>query len=198
MRQEVGRQKGSWCRCRCVCGASMNVGETGRGNGVRKRLRGVEGGQRTRSRGGRPGKRQGKGTMSERVASCGSLYDSTNLLLQYCNNGEHISPRTITIIIIIIAYLTKYLVNATIKLCISSHTVSIPSSDSYYWKQTFYICYSFNWYCWQNPVITVVYFSADFSSKTDANPLTPTQVVITNQVCFYLTRFFNEMSTICF
>lgn len=26
--------------------------------------------------------------MSERVASCGSLYDSTNLLLQYCNNGE--------------------------------------------------------------------------------------------------------------
>lgn len=99
-----------------MCGASMNVGETGRGNGVRKRLRGVEGGQRTRSRGGRPGKRQGKGRMSERVASCGSLYDSTNLLLQYCNNGEHISPRTITIIIIIIAYLTKYLVNATIKL----------------------------------------------------------------------------------
>lgn len=26
--------------------------------------------------------------MSERVASCGSLYDSTSLLLQYCNNGE--------------------------------------------------------------------------------------------------------------
>lgn len=26
--------------------------------------------------------------MSERVASCGSLYDSTNLLLQYCNNGK--------------------------------------------------------------------------------------------------------------
>ena len=26
--------------------------------------------------------------MSERIASCGSLYDSTNLLLQYCNNGE--------------------------------------------------------------------------------------------------------------
>lgn len=33
--------------------------------------------------------------MSERVASCGSLYDSTSLLLQYCNNGElllHSSP----------------------------------------------------------------------------------------------------------
>ncbi|XP_072308624.1 echinoderm microtubule-associated protein-like 2 isoform X1 [Eucyclogobius newberryi] len=26
--------------------------------------------------------------MSERVASCGSLYDSTNLLLQYCNNND--------------------------------------------------------------------------------------------------------------
>lgn len=34
--------------------------------------------------------------MSERVASCGSLYDSTNLLLQYCNNGKLllISPST--------------------------------------------------------------------------------------------------------
>jgi hypothetical protein len=26
--------------------------------------------------------------MTDRVASCGSLYDSTNLLLQYCNNGN--------------------------------------------------------------------------------------------------------------
>ncbi|XP_006805294.1 echinoderm microtubule-associated protein-like 2 [Neolamprologus brichardi] len=29
--------------------------------------------------------------MSERVASCGSLYDSTNLLLQYCNNDDTVS-----------------------------------------------------------------------------------------------------------
>ena len=28
--------------------------------------------------------------MTDRVASCGSLYDSTNLLLQYCNNGNAI------------------------------------------------------------------------------------------------------------
>lgn len=98
-RQEVGRRRGAGAGVG-VCGASMNVGETGRGNGVRKRLRGVEGGQRTRPRGGRPGKKKGKGRMSERVASCGSLYDSTNLLLQYCNNGEHISPPIIIILII--------------------------------------------------------------------------------------------------
>lgn len=30
----------------------------------------------------------GEGSMADRVASCGSLCDSTNLLLQYCNNGE--------------------------------------------------------------------------------------------------------------
>lgn len=64
-------------------------GETGRGDGVKKRLRGVKGGQRTRLRGGRAGEEIRKeGRMSERVASCGSLYDSTNLLLQYCNTGE--------------------------------------------------------------------------------------------------------------
>lgn len=70
----------------------MNVGEPGKGDGVQNRLRRVEGERRTPQRGGRPGKHQGKGRMSERVASCGSLYDSTNLLLQYCNNGEHVPP----------------------------------------------------------------------------------------------------------
>ncbi|XP_078103091.1 echinoderm microtubule-associated protein-like 2 isoform X2 [Sander vitreus] len=72
----------------------MNVGETGRGDGVKKRRRGVEGGQRTRPRGGRAGKKEGtreEGRMSERIASCGSLYDSTNLLLQYCNNDDTVS-----------------------------------------------------------------------------------------------------------
>ncbi|CAL8374416.1 unnamed protein product [Gadus morhua 'NCC'] len=29
--------------------------------------------------------------MTDRVASCGSLYDSTNLLLQYCNNDDTVS-----------------------------------------------------------------------------------------------------------
>ncbi|XP_062242000.1 echinoderm microtubule-associated protein-like 2 [Platichthys flesus] len=29
--------------------------------------------------------------MSERIASCGSLYDSSNLLLQYCNNDDTVS-----------------------------------------------------------------------------------------------------------
>uniref|UniRef100_A0A7N6B7K6 HELP domain-containing protein n=2 Tax=Anabas testudineus TaxID=64144 RepID=A0A7N6B7K6_ANATE len=56
----------------------MNVGETGRGDGVKKRRRGVKRGQR-------------KGRMSERISSCGSLYDSTNLLLQYCNNDDTVS-----------------------------------------------------------------------------------------------------------
>lgn len=65
-----------------------------------------------------------KERMSERVASCGSLYESTNLLLQYCNNGEHISPR-----IIIIAYQT-YLGNA-------HFTVSISSPASYLETETF-------------------------------------------------------------
>ncbi len=84
--------------CVCVC-LFMNVGETGRGDGVKKRRRGVKGGQRTRPRGGRAGEKEGirkEGRMSERMASCGSLYDSTNLLLQYCNNGELLpfSPHT--------------------------------------------------------------------------------------------------------
>ncbi|XP_076590964.1 echinoderm microtubule-associated protein-like 2 isoform X1 [Chaetodon auriga] len=72
----------------------MNVGETGRGDGVKKRRRGVKGGQRTRLRGGRAGREEGlreEGRMSERIASCGSLYDSTNLLLQYCNNDDTVS-----------------------------------------------------------------------------------------------------------
>ncbi|XP_034723104.1 echinoderm microtubule-associated protein-like 2 isoform X2 [Etheostoma cragini] len=68
----------------------MHVAETGRRDGVKKRRRGVEGGQRTRPRGGRAGKKEGRG-MSERIASCGSLYDSTNLLLQYCNNDDTVS-----------------------------------------------------------------------------------------------------------
>lgn len=69
----------------------MNEGQAGRGDGVKKRRRGVKGGQRTRLRGARAGGKEGvrgEGRMSERIASCGSLYDSTNLLLQYCNNGE--------------------------------------------------------------------------------------------------------------
>lgn len=66
------------------------LGRLKRGDGVKERLRGLEGGQRSRPREGGPGKKQGTGRMSERVASCGSLYDSTNLLLQYCNNGEHL------------------------------------------------------------------------------------------------------------
>lgn len=85
-----------------VYGTSMNVREIGRGDGIKNRLRGLEGGQKAQQRRGRPAKKQGKGRMSERVASCGSLYDSTNLLLQYCNNGEHISSRIITIITVII------------------------------------------------------------------------------------------------
>nr|XP_020509148.1 echinoderm microtubule-associated protein-like 2 isoform X1 [Labrus bergylta] len=43
---------------------------------------------------GRAGRKEGKrkeGMMSERIASCGSLYDSTNLLLQYCNNDDTVS-----------------------------------------------------------------------------------------------------------
>lgn len=84
-RGEAGAGKGVCARL------SMNVGETGRGDGVKKRRRRVKGGQSTRLRGGRAGKEDGlrkEGMMSERIASCGSLYDSTNLLLQYCNNGE--------------------------------------------------------------------------------------------------------------
>ncbi|KAI9542163.1 Echinoderm microtubule-associated protein-like 1 [Dissostichus eleginoides] len=72
----------------------MNVGETGRAAGVKKRRRGVKGGKRSRQRGGRAGKEagvRGEGMMSERISSCGSLYDSTNLLLQYCNNDDTVS-----------------------------------------------------------------------------------------------------------
>ncbi|XP_023271829.1 echinoderm microtubule-associated protein-like 2 isoform X1 [Seriola lalandi dorsalis] len=72
----------------------MNVGEKGRGDGVKRRSRGVKGGQRTGRRGGRAGEKDGirkEGRMSERIASCGSLYDSTNLLLQYCNNDDTVS-----------------------------------------------------------------------------------------------------------
>uniref|UniRef100_A0A8C4EYJ2 Echinoderm microtubule-associated protein-like 2 n=2 Tax=Dicentrarchus labrax TaxID=13489 RepID=A0A8C4EYJ2_DICLA len=37
-------------------------------------------------------RKRGEGRMSERIASCGSLYDSsTNLLLQYCNNDDTVS-----------------------------------------------------------------------------------------------------------
>uniref|UniRef100_A0A671WED7 EMAP like 2 n=2 Tax=Sparus aurata TaxID=8175 RepID=A0A671WED7_SPAAU len=36
-------------------------------------------------------RRREGGRMSERIASCGSLYDSTNLLLQYCNNDDTVS-----------------------------------------------------------------------------------------------------------
>lgn len=96
-RQEVESRRGAGAGVG-VYGTSMNVGEIGRGDSVKNRLRGLEGGQNTQQRRGRPAKKQGKGRMSERVASCGSLYDSTNLLLQYCNNGEHISPRIITIL----------------------------------------------------------------------------------------------------
>ncbi|KAK5905270.1 hypothetical protein CesoFtcFv8_006751 [Champsocephalus esox] len=72
----------------------MNVGETGRAAGVKKRRRGVKGEKRSRERGGRAGKEagvRGEGMMSERISSCGSLYDSTNLLLQYCNNDDTVS-----------------------------------------------------------------------------------------------------------
>ncbi|GLD52777.1 echinoderm microtubule-associated protein-like 2 isoform X1 [Lates japonicus] len=72
----------------------MNVGEKGRGDGVKRRQRGVKGGQRTGPRGGRAGEREGirkEGKMTERIASCGSLCDSTNLLLQYCNNDDTVS-----------------------------------------------------------------------------------------------------------
>lgn len=60
----------------------------------------MKGGQKGADGGeGEAGKEAGReGRMSDRVASCGSLYDSTSLLLQYCNNGEllHDSPQTHT------------------------------------------------------------------------------------------------------
>ncbi|XP_069390448.1 echinoderm microtubule-associated protein-like 2 isoform X2 [Paralichthys olivaceus] len=56
----------------------MNEREEGRGDGLKRRQRPGRGAQRS-------------GLMSERIASCGSLYDSSNLLLQYCNNDDTVS-----------------------------------------------------------------------------------------------------------
>lgn len=80
------------------------------GAGKRRPTEGTTGGGKKREKpGGEEGKSRKKkkktlaGRMSERVASCGSLYDSTSLLLQYCNNGEllpsiqHITTQTDTI-----------------------------------------------------------------------------------------------------
>lgn len=193
-RQEVGRSRGAGAGVG-VRGASMNVGETGRGNGVRKSLRGVEGGQRTRPRGGRPAKKKGKGRMSERVASCGSLYDSTNLLLQYCNNGEHISPRIIILLLLLlIAYPTKI-------PCKRIHSIKLNQMHQHYSVYIFHyiIWFLYYWKLRHFPHVivltsnvveiqsncqnqTVVYFTGDFSSKTDVSPLTLTQVIITNWV----------------
>ncbi|KAK2846622.1 hypothetical protein Q5P01_009621 [Channa striata] len=72
----------------------MNAGEPGRGDGVKKRRGHTEGGRKSRPRAAGAGKREGvrtEGRMSERIASCGSLYDSTSLLLQYCNNDDTVS-----------------------------------------------------------------------------------------------------------
>lgn len=66
----------------CVC-PSVNVEEKARREGVKTRRGEIE---RRRERRGK--RRNTERKMSERMASCGSLYDSTNLLLQYCNNGE--------------------------------------------------------------------------------------------------------------
>lgn len=89
--RERERRRGAGAGVGACARLSVNVGETGRGDGVKTR----------RERGERRTKESweavwDEGRMSERVASCGSLYDSTNLLLQYCNNGELllISPRT--------------------------------------------------------------------------------------------------------
>ncbi|MED6239370.1 hypothetical protein ATANTOWER_005549, partial [Ataeniobius toweri] len=74
---------------------SMTVGETGRAEGVKTRRRGAKGGRGSLPRAGGAGDGEGRGEdrrrMSERVASCGSLCDSTNLLLQYCNNDDTVS-----------------------------------------------------------------------------------------------------------
>lgn len=71
----------------------MNVEETAKAEGVKTRGREAKGGRGSLPRaGGAEGRRGGGGErrrrMSERIASCGNLCDSTNLLLQYCNNGE--------------------------------------------------------------------------------------------------------------
>lgn len=56
VRQGAGEKKGSWGRCRCVRLSACECGEKGRGDGVKKRLRGEKGGKRTRQIGGSPGK----------------------------------------------------------------------------------------------------------------------------------------------
>ncbi|XP_054884464.1 echinoderm microtubule-associated protein-like 2 isoform X1 [Poeciliopsis prolifica] len=66
----------------------MDVGETASGEGVKARRRKAKGGRGSPRRVGRAEER---GRMSERIASCGSLCDSTNLLLQYCNNDDTVS-----------------------------------------------------------------------------------------------------------
>ncbi|XP_032446852.1 echinoderm microtubule-associated protein-like 2 isoform X1 [Xiphophorus hellerii] len=73
----------------------MDVGETGSGEGVKTRRRKAKGGRGSPPRAGgaadRDGRGEERGRMSERIASCGSLCDSTNLLLQYCNNDDTVS-----------------------------------------------------------------------------------------------------------
>ncbi|XP_038141876.1 echinoderm microtubule-associated protein-like 2 isoform X2 [Cyprinodon tularosa] len=74
----------------------MNVEETAKAEGVKTRRREAKGGRGSLPRaGGAEGRRGGGGErrrrMSERIASCGNLCDSTNLLLQYCNNDDTVS-----------------------------------------------------------------------------------------------------------
>ncbi|XP_071393977.1 echinoderm microtubule-associated protein-like 1 [Centroberyx affinis] len=70
-------------------------GKTGRGDGVKERRTGEEEDSGRVWKKEDPGRKTEKGKkergMSERIASCGSLYDSTNLLLQYCNNDDTVS-----------------------------------------------------------------------------------------------------------
>lgn len=65
------------------------MNEGGRREGERRRGEETEREKKKEDKGraGQKGGIRGAG-MSERISSCGSLYDSTNLLLQYCNNGE--------------------------------------------------------------------------------------------------------------
>uniref|UniRef100_A0A673B1D9 EMAP like 2 n=1 Tax=Sphaeramia orbicularis TaxID=375764 RepID=A0A673B1D9_9TELE len=64
----------------------MNEGQSRRSGGLKDE-------RRAGRRIGRSGDLERSRTvgMSERIASCGSLYDSTNLLLQYCNNDDTVS-----------------------------------------------------------------------------------------------------------
>nr|XP_015806207.2 echinoderm microtubule-associated protein-like 1 [Nothobranchius furzeri] len=64
----------------------MSVGDTGRGHGVKTGRRRARRGPGTGAAGDRE-----EGMMSERIASCGSLHDSTNLLLQYCSTDDTMS-----------------------------------------------------------------------------------------------------------